>query len=112
VPIGLRNTTESTGWRYSDRYTRHAVGPGIPFSNTHAGNTTCYSITNLPDSARVTWTMIVRYQESNLPHSLESVRGLFDEIVIVDTGSRDFISRVLTMSRRTEIGRCSLVCGC
>ena len=33
--------------------------------------------------------MIVRDEESNLPHCLESVRGLFDEIVIVDTGSRD-----------------------
>ena len=33
--------------------------------------------------------MIVRDEESNLPRCLDSVRGLFDEIVIVDTGSRD-----------------------
>ena len=33
--------------------------------------------------------MIVRDEENNLPHCLESVRGLFDEIVIVDTGSID-----------------------
>ena len=33
--------------------------------------------------------MIVRDEENNLPHCLESVRGLFDEIVIVDTGSVD-----------------------
>ena len=33
--------------------------------------------------------MIVRNEEENLPHCLESVRGLFDEIVVVDTGSTD-----------------------
>jgi glycosyltransferase involved in cell wall biosynthesis len=33
--------------------------------------------------------MIVKNEENNLPHCLESVRGLFDEIVIVDTGSVD-----------------------
>lgn len=33
--------------------------------------------------------MIVRDEEENLPRCLESVRGLVDEIVVVDTGSRD-----------------------
>ena len=33
--------------------------------------------------------MIVRDEEENLPHCLESVRGIFDEIVVVDTGSID-----------------------
>ena len=33
--------------------------------------------------------MIVRNEEHNLPHCLESARDLFDEIVIVDTGSTD-----------------------
>jgi glycosyltransferase involved in cell wall biosynthesis len=33
--------------------------------------------------------MIVRNEEANLPACLESVRGLFDEAVIVDTGSTD-----------------------
>jgi glycosyltransferase involved in cell wall biosynthesis len=33
--------------------------------------------------------MIVREEENNLPHCLESVRGLFDEIVVLDTGSSD-----------------------
>jgi glycosyltransferase involved in cell wall biosynthesis len=41
------------------------------------------------ERASVSLTMIVRDEESNLPRCLESVRGLFDEIVIVDTGSRD-----------------------
>ena len=34
-------------------------------------------------------TMIVRDEENNLPYCLESVRGIFDEIVVVDTGSTD-----------------------
>jgi glycosyltransferase involved in cell wall biosynthesis len=34
-------------------------------------------------------TMIVKNEESNLPSCLTSVDGLFDEIVIVDTGSTD-----------------------
>ncbi len=33
--------------------------------------------------------MIVRDEEENLPHCLESVGGLFDQIVVVDTGSVD-----------------------
>ena len=33
--------------------------------------------------------MIVRDEENNLSHCLESVRGTFDEIVVVDTGSTD-----------------------
>jgi len=39
--------------------------------------------------AKVSLTMIVRNEEHNLPRCLESVRGLFDEIVVVDTGSTD-----------------------
>ena len=33
---------------------------------------------------RLSLTVIARDEENNLPHCLESVRGLFDEIVIVD----------------------------
>ena len=40
-------------------------------------------------AARVSLTMIVRDEEKNLPHCLGSVRGIFDEIVVVDTGSAD-----------------------
>ena len=42
-----------------------------------------------PRSARVSLTMIVKDEEKNLPHCLDSVRGIFDEIVVVDTGSTD-----------------------
>jgi glycosyltransferase involved in cell wall biosynthesis len=39
--------------------------------------------------ARVSLTLIVRDEEKNLARCLESVRGLFDEIIVLDTGSRD-----------------------
>ena len=38
---------------------------------------------------KVSLTMIVRNEEQNLPACLASAEGLFDEIVIVDTGSTD-----------------------
>jgi GT2 family glycosyltransferase len=37
----------------------------------------------------VSLTMIVRDEEANLPSCLDSAAGLFDEIVVVDTGSKD-----------------------
>jgi glycosyltransferase involved in cell wall biosynthesis len=42
-----------------------------------------------PRTAKVSLTMIVKDEEDNLPCALESVRGIFDEIVVVDTGSTD-----------------------
>ncbi len=44
---------------------------------------------DLLQKARVSLTMIVRDEQKNLPHALESVRGVFDEIVVLDTGSKD-----------------------
>jgi hypothetical protein len=41
------------------------------------------------NGAKVSLCMIVRNEEHNLPACLQSARGLFDEIVIVDTGSTD-----------------------
>jgi glycosyltransferase involved in cell wall biosynthesis/tetratricopeptide (TPR) repeat protein len=40
-------------------------------------------------TAKVSLTMIVKNEEKNLPACLASVRGLFDETVVVDTGSTD-----------------------
>ena len=34
-------------------------------------------------------TVIVRDEEHNLPDCLGSVAGLFDQVVVLDTGSRD-----------------------
>ncbi|HIE56022.1 MAG TPA: glycosyltransferase family 2 protein, partial [Chromatiaceae bacterium] len=39
--------------------------------------------------AGISLCMIVKNEEENLPHSLESVKSLVDEMVIVDTGSSD-----------------------
>jgi hypothetical protein len=39
--------------------------------------------------AAVSRTMIVKNEEANLATCLESVRGVFDEIVVLDTGSKD-----------------------
>ena len=52
------------------------------------------SVENVPSvepgqRSRVSLTVIARDEELNLPKCLESVRGLFDEIVVIDTGSTD-----------------------
>jgi GT2 family glycosyltransferase len=39
--------------------------------------------------ARTSLTLIARDEQENLPRCLESIRGVFDEIVVVDTGSLD-----------------------
>ena len=38
---------------------------------------------------RISLCMIVKNEEKDLPRCLESVRGLVDEIVVLDTGSED-----------------------
>jgi glycosyltransferase involved in cell wall biosynthesis len=38
---------------------------------------------------RVSLTMIVKNEEKNLPACLTTVRDLFDEVIVVDTGSKD-----------------------
>jgi glycosyltransferase involved in cell wall biosynthesis/predicted Zn-dependent protease len=43
---------------------------------------------------RVSLTMIVKNEERNLPDCLGPVRGLFDEVVVVDTGSIDWTREV------------------
>lgn len=47
-----------------------------------------------PREVRVSLTMIVRDEEGNLPACLASARGLFDETVVVDTGSTDRTAEV------------------
>ncbi len=53
----------------------------IRVSSVAQRSSTCKATTSL--------TMIVRDEENNLPACLSSVAGLFDEIVVVDTGSTD-----------------------
>jgi glycosyltransferase involved in cell wall biosynthesis len=47
---------------------------------------------------RVSLTMIVRDEEALLPGCLASVRGIVDEIVVVDTGSRDATRQVASQA--------------
>ncbi|MEW5768141.1 MAG: tetratricopeptide repeat protein [bacterium] len=43
----------------------------------------------MPEHPTISLCMIVRDEEENLPRCLESVKGLVDEIIVVDTGSKD-----------------------
>jgi tetratricopeptide (TPR) repeat protein len=47
-----------------------------------------------PSEKRLSVCMIARNEEDNIVRALESVRGLADEIVVVDTGSTDDTRRV------------------
>jgi hypothetical protein len=47
-----------------------------------------------PDRATVCLAMIVKDEEANLPACLDSARGLFDEMVVVDTGSTDRTEKI------------------
>jgi glycosyltransferase involved in cell wall biosynthesis len=44
---------------------------------------------NLPENPKLSVCMIVRDEEKNLPRCLKSVERVADELVIVDTGSKD-----------------------
>ncbi|HZW33324.1 MAG TPA: glycosyltransferase [Isosphaeraceae bacterium] len=48
-----------------------------------------WSEDRLRSRAKVSLTVIARDEQENLPRCLESVRGVFDEVVVVDTGSVD-----------------------
>ncbi|WP_315852320.1 glycosyltransferase [Paludisphaera rhizosphaerae] len=73
--------------------------PATPFPRLNAGAVDQWMPLRHPNKlasappagagARVSLTMIVRDEEANLPACLESARGLFDEVVVVDTGSTD-----------------------
>ena len=69
---------------------RPDTGPPNGSSNRLATSSARPSLTiSEVDRARVSLTMIVRDEENNLSRCLESVQGLFDEIVVLDTGSKD-----------------------
>lgn len=77
------------------RFRRPTAPPsGLP-ANSVGHSVTITSEVQLPpprvagDRPRVSLTMIVKNEEHNLRACLEPVRGLVDEIVVVDTGSTD-----------------------
>ena len=43
----------------------------------------------LGNMASISLCMIVRDEEANLPRSLAPIAAYFDEVVVVDTGSKD-----------------------
>jgi glycosyltransferase involved in cell wall biosynthesis len=60
-----------------------------PFQDSRSTSVDSVHPPDLAERSSVSLTMIVRDEEKNLPKCLESVRGLFDEIVVIDTGSHD-----------------------
>ncbi len=60
--------------------------------------------TRQPESPRLTVALIVRDAQATLPTTLESVRGLADEIVVVDTGSADYTRDVARRYAQKVIG--------
>ena len=61
----------------------------VPTRRMGTGRDRGSSLSAAAPATRVSLTMIVRNEERNLPHALKSVDGLFDETIIVDTGSTD-----------------------
>jgi glycosyltransferase involved in cell wall biosynthesis len=47
-----------------------------------------------PDKQTISLCMIVKNEEKNIDECLESFSGLFDELIIVDTGSTDHTKAV------------------
>ena len=82
IPAGPGSTEKGTGTPRAGENDSSAgeLGPGASsfFLSSARG-----------PAATVSLNMIVRNEENNLAHCLESVRDVFDEIVIVDTGSQD-----------------------
>jgi GT2 family glycosyltransferase len=93
---------EENGRRFAEKWGQPSVGPGVllrPWEGREAApprgtRTSPDAATDAPSAngtrkPSVSLTMIVRDEEANLPACLSSVAGVFDEIVIVDTGSTD-----------------------
>jgi glycosyltransferase involved in cell wall biosynthesis len=66
--------------------------PALPSPSSHlreSAQSADQSLHSFSRTVKVTLTLIVRNEQENLPRCLQSVSGLFDEIVVVDTGSID-----------------------
>ena len=64
---------------------RKSVGVPVTLPSWTPGKSHAPAVTK----AKISLTLIVRDEEKNLPACLSSVAGLFDEIIVVDTGSKD-----------------------
>ena len=97
-------------------FARRVEGPGGGASTSHESVAQQRPATNFPlargadegsvrlgaphADASVSLTMIVKNEEDHLAKCLESVRPLFDEIIVVDTGSTDRTREIASHSGR------------
>lgn len=81
-------------WRFRIDLERFAAAPGI--APTTATTQRPALLNPGPRRLKVSLAMIVRDEEANLPSCLDSAAGLFDEVVVVDTGSADRTIAVAT----------------
>jgi glycosyltransferase involved in cell wall biosynthesis len=87
---GPQSNSEESGPQINAE--KHRLNLNIPSSPLCSSASICGQETasdRLRARPRVSLTMIVKDEQANLPIALESVRGIFDEIVVVDTGSVD-----------------------
>ena len=110
-----RINTDEHGWGMSIRYRREASGKRFPSRDSADSliSDPCSSVSIRGSSssgrmARISLTMIERDEQENLPPCLSSVAGLFDEVVVVDTGSKD---RTAGDRPRVRGAACSTSCG-
>jgi hypothetical protein len=88
-----RMITDAHGWDFKNRARDIPAEIGAAGSNppSHPCSIRVSSVAqeSLSWNARTSLTMIVRNEENNISSCLSSVAGLFDEIVVIDTGSTD-----------------------
>ena len=96
MPDQPRMNTDAHGWDVVRQTPRHEgagelARNGSPISLSDPCSIRVSSVAQNPpvSRARTSLTMIVRDEQENLPRCLSSVAGLFDEVVVVDTGSTD-----------------------
>ena len=83
--IGAERVLEENAAKFAAVWGRKSVGVPVTLPSWTPGKSHAPAVTK----AKVSLTLIVRDEEKNLPACLSSVAGLFDEIIVVDTGSKD-----------------------
>ncbi len=93
VRVALKTFPEGPQRKFKSNGSGPKTGTGTLNGSSNglsiSGASPTLAIATDADRARVSLTMIVRDEQENLPTCLESVQGLFDEIVVLDTGSKD-----------------------
>ena len=92
VGINAESLLQTNSVKFAEKWGRDALAARAPVSITPWNEGTTQTLAKPSENTRqlrVSLTMIVKNEEHNLPVCLESARGLFDEINILDTGSTD-----------------------